>query len=191
MSGSIWFGEIDKTLKTLIPTKVYTLNEALEQVPLPTLIRTPESEFSSEKFPCATISSYGQRFDNFRYQRGKVVTSRDIELGKALIEDTAKPYSMMYQIDFWAKYFEDINLMTLLWSSNFEKFNVLDILDSTGVMRSCDMILQNEVVLDQVRNKNERIFHRSYSYLIKVEIDENIEEEVPIVLSRNTIVTTL
>ena len=44
-------------------------------------------------------------------------------------------------------------------------------------------------VMDTVRQDNERILRRTFSYMIKVEVDENISEEVKIVTNREVVNT--
>lgn len=181
MSGSVWYPQLNKALKTLIPTVVMTHDESGQLVPIPVVIRTPEPEFEVEKFPSATISSYDERFAQFRYTDSRVVVYKDYDRSVAVIEESAKPYSLYYQIDFWAQYQEDIDTMTMMWSSKFKKHNSLTVIDSSGVERSCYMRLVKIAKADTVSDRNDRIFHRVYSYEIWVELDENPLMEVPLV----------
>lgn len=187
MSGSVWYPQVNKALKDLIPTIVKRYNKEGILVAVPTFVRTPESEFKSEKYPAVTISSYDESFANYRYDERKVIVSKDLETGIGILEDGAKPYDLYYQIDFWAQYQEDIEEMVRRWCEKFVKFNVLQVKDSLSNTRNCLMQLLDIGKADIVKNKDERIFHRIYSYLICVELDEGGTSEVKLVLERDII----
>lgn len=184
MAGSVWYPQINKALKELIPSIVKAYSPTKELIPVEVVVRNPETEYKIEKFPCVSIFSYDERFDIGRYlDVDKVIVERDIERGKALVEAPAKPYNLFYQIDFWAKYQSDIDIMTMTWANTFTKHNVLKVKDTLNNLRECYMRQLGYAVADEVREKRERIFHRVYSYEIWVELDETQPVEVPIVLT--------
>jgi len=184
MAGSVWYPQVNLALKTLIPTIVKVYNRDNKLVSVRTLIRTPESEFEIETFPSVSIFPYDERFAQFRYLDGKVLVSKDIEEGTAIIEDTAKPYSLFYQIEFWARFEQDIDQMIMMWNSSFARYNTIVVTDTSGISRTCFMRLIRMNKLDTIEKRDERLFHRVYSYEIWVELDEVTQEEVPIALTR-------
>jgi hypothetical protein len=183
MGGSIWYTQVNRALKTLIPTIVKTYNKDEVLVSVSALVRTPDPEFKVETYPCVTIYSYDEKFSQNRYTEGRVVTSINEGTLRATVEESAKPYSLFYQLDFWAKYQEDIDTMTMLWGSKFAKHNTIQITDSLGVIHTCYMKLVKIAKLDKVQNQDERIFQRVYSYEIWVELDESVPVEVPVALN--------
>lgn len=184
MAGSVWYAQVNKALKDLIPTIVKTYDRNKVLVPVTAIVRTPEPEFKVEKFPSATIFSYDEKFAQNRYSDERVVVAVDQQRGVAVIEESAKPYNLFYQIDFWASFQEDIDTMTMLWGSKFAKHNLLAVKDTLGVNRVCKMKLIKIAKADTVKNKDERVFRRIYSYEIWVELDETAQVEEPIVLTK-------
>jgi hypothetical protein len=184
MSGSVWYSQVNKALKDLIPTIVKRYNKEQELVAVPAIVRTPESEFKVEKFPIVTIFPYGEKFSLSRFDDKEVLVSVDQQAGIGTLEEPARPYDLSYQIDFWSHYQEEIEEMTRRWCAKFTKFNVLEVKDTLNNTRSCFMKLTNIARSDTVKSKDERIFHRIYSYEIWVELDEGSSREVNLAVTR-------
>jgi len=190
--GSVWFKQVDKALIESVNQNIYYLDSEDNQISLPCFVRLPDTEIKVESFPCATLYPFLVKADPQRMlERSKVVVSKDIENGIAEVEKRIKAYNLFYQIDFWAKYYEDIQLITMLWANLYSKFNTLSVIDTDDNNRICHMIEfpNSGEVMDTVRQDNERILRRTFSYMIKVEVDENISEEVKIVTNREVVNT--
>lgn len=181
MAGSVWLKEVDTALLKLIPTIVKYYDENDELVSPAVMVRNPEGTYKIEEFPSVSIFNYNQVFASERYDREEVVTKRDIERKVAVLEKSALPYYLYYQIDFWAKYQEDINEMTRRWLGFIPRNFVLEVKDTEGNIRHCNMELVDFANADYVKG-DERIFHRVYSYRIWVELDEGYEKEYPVVI---------
>ena len=181
MAGSVWLKEVDTALLKLIPTIVKYYDENDELVSPAVMVRNPEGTYKIEEFPSVSIFNYNQVFASERYDREEVLTKRDIERKVAVLEKSALPYYLYYQIDFWAKYQEDINEMTRRWLGFIPRNFVLEVKDTEGNIRHCNMELVDFANADYVKG-DERIFHRVYSYRIWVELDEGYEKEYPVVI---------
>lgn len=181
MAGSVWLKEVDTALLKLIPTIVKYYDENDELVSSAVMVRNPEGTYKIEEFPSVSIFNYNQVFASERYDREEVLTKRDIERKVAVLEKSALPYYLYYQIDFWAKYQEDINEMTRRWLGFIPRNFVLEVKDTEGNIRHCNMELVDFANADYVKG-DERIFHRVYSYRIWVELDEGYEKEYPVVI---------
>lgn len=181
MAGSVWLKEVDTALLELIPTIVKYYDENDDLVSSAVMVRNPEGTYKIEEFPSVSIFNYNQVFASERYDREEVLTKRDIERKVAVLEKSALPYYLYYQIDFWAKYQEDINEMTRRWLGFIPRNFVLEVKDTEGNIRHCNMELVDFANADYVKG-DERIFHRVYSYRIWVELDEGYEKEYPVVI---------
>ncbi len=184
---SVWYGQVDSALIAFIPTIVKTLNRDGDAVPVPVLLRMPENEFAVEVFPSVSIEYYDERVDPIRYYPHDVVVDTVFDedgTGVAVIEKSAIPYNLYYQIDFWAEYREDINEMTRRWSAYTPRHSVLEVTDSSGVKRHCVMTLKGDNKVTVFSEGNTRTFRKTYSYEIKVELDEGVSTTKPIVTNR-------
>lgn len=183
MAGSVWLKEVDTALLNWIPTIVKYYDEEEELKSSPVMVRNPEGEYVIESFPSVSIFNYDQRFSDIRYDREEVLVSVNELTGVGTVEKSALPYDLFYQIDFWAKYQEDINEMTRRWLANVPSRTVLEVKDTGNTTRYCNMELVDFANADFVRGE-ERIFHRAYSYRLWVELDEAPSMAVKVVLER-------
>lgn len=183
MAGSVWLTEVDTALLQLIPTIAKYYDEEGEEAPADVMVRNPEGTFKIEKFPSVSIFNYDQIFASYRYVKEEVLVGFDLENGDAIMEKPAIPFDLYYQIDFWADYQEDINEMTRRWLGKIPKNSVLEVVDTRGTTRYCNMELVDFANADYVKG-DDRIFHRVYSYRIWVELDEGESRGVKVVLDR-------
>jgi hypothetical protein len=187
--GSVWYQEVDTALVNLVSSLINVKDDVGNLVPITTNLRIPEKEFEVEVYPSATINSYGEGFSQKRYDPNPVLVSVNEGTHTAYYEESAKPYSLFYQIDFWAHYIEDINFITLQWADFSRKFNVLSAIDNRGNTRTCNMILKGIVKADYTKDDIERIYHRIYNYEIQVEVDEGKQIAQKVVTQK--VVTTV
>lgn len=184
MSASVWFEQVDTGLLEEIKNTVRVRNSKGVLVPLEDeslIVRKPEEDFKIETFPCVSIYNLSSKFQPLRYVNDPIVVSKDVEAKLATVEDSAIPYELLYQIDFWAEYQEDINQMTMSWlSKHFRQFN-LKVTDSGGKERTCNCLRDGDLHKSDLVRGGERLFHSIISYRIWVEIDEETRYNVPIV----------
>lgn len=188
MSANVWFEQVDIGLLNEIKNTVRVKNSKGVLVPLEDkalIVRKPEEDFKFEVFPCASIYNTNSKFDPVRYSPDPTVVSRDTDTRIAIVEDTAIPYELFYQIDFWTQYQEDMNQMTMSWlARHFRQFN-LTVTDDGGTVRSCNCLISGQPRKSDLVLNKERLFHTIISYRIWVELDNETRYNVPIVMNRD------
>ena len=188
MSANVWFEEVNIGLLEEIKNTVRIKNSkgvlnALKDEAL--LIRKPEEDFKLEVFPCVSIYNLSYKHDPVRYNPSPVIIEEDEENKVVVMEDPAVPFNLDYQIDFWAKYQEDMDCMTRTWlSKHFRQFN-LKVIDDGGVERTCNCLIQGSVVKSDLVLNGERLFHSIIKYQIWVELDDETRYNKPMVIQRS------
>ena len=188
MSANVWFEEVNIGLLEEIKNTVRIKNSkgvlnALKDEAL--LIRKPEEDFKLEVFPCVSIYNLSYKHDPVRYSPSPVIIEEDEENKVVVMEDPAVPFNLDYQIDFWAKYQEDMDCMTRTWlSKHFRQFN-LKVVDDGGVERTCNCLIQGSVVKSDLVLNGERLFHSIIKYQIWVELDDETRYNKPMVIQRS------
>lgn len=187
MSANVWFEEVNRGLIDELKNSVKIKDSNGSLVSLPDnafVVRKPEKEFKFETFPCISIYNKDYKHDVLRYVEGEKVV-KQISGNKALIEDTAVPFNLSYQIDFWADYQSDMDCITRTWlMSHFRQFN-LNVIDDGGNPRSCNVLSQGSIIKSDLMQGNNRLFHSILNYLIWVEIDDEIGYNTDIVTKIN------
>lgn len=187
MSANVWFEEVNRGLIAELKNSVKIKDSNGSLVSLPDnafVVRKPEKEFKFETFPCISIYNKDYKHDVLRYVEGEKVV-KQISGNKALIEDTAVPFNLSYQIDFWADYQSDMDCITRTWlMSHFRQFN-LNVIDDGGNPRSCNVLSQGSIIKSDLMQGNNRLFHSILNYLIWVEIDDEIGYNTDIVTKIN------
>ena len=147
-------------------------------------VRDPEEDLREEEIPCVTITPIMNRFDPRRYNPNPVVINRDTKNNTVHMQESAVPFNLTYQIDFWSRYREDMNIMTSSWiKKHFHQFN-LPVVDDGGVVRSSNaLIYENMKPVDLMKNQK-RLYHSIISYVIWVELDDEVGYNVPMVAER-------
>ena len=188
MSANVWFEEVNIGLLEEIKNTVRIKNSkgvlnALKDEAL--LIRKPEEDFKLEVFPCVSIYNLSYKHDPVRYNPSPVIIEEDEENKVVVMEVPAVPFNLDYQIDFWAKYQEDMDCMTRTWlSKHFRHFN-LKVVDDGGVERTCNCLIQGSVVKSDLVLNGERLFHSIIKYQIWVELDDETRYNKPMVIQRS------
>ena len=187
MSANVWFEEVNRGLIAELKNSVKIKDSNGSLVSLPDnafVVRKPEKEFKFETFPCISIYNKDYKHDVLRYVECEKVV-KQISGNKALIEDTAVPFNLSYQIDFWADYQSDMDCITRTWlMSHFRQFN-LNVIDDGGNPRSCNVLSQGSIIKSDLMQGNNRLFHSILNYLIWVEIDDEIGYNTDIVTKIN------
>ena len=188
MSANVWFEEVNKGLLKEIQNTVRYRNTKGVLVPLEDkalIVRKPEEDFKFEVFPCVSIYNMSYRFDPMRYNPTALKVGEDTENKIAILEDHAVPYNLLYYIDFWTKYQEDMDDMTRTWLiKHFRQFN-LSVIDDGGVERSCNCVTQNNITKSDLLLNGERLFHSIIKLQIWVELDDGTRYNKPMVVNRN------
>ena len=187
MSANVWFEEVERGLKEEILRTVEYLTPAGVKEPVSkemVFVRDPEEDLREEEIPCVTITPIMNRFDTRRYNPNPVVINRDTKNNTVHMQESAVPFNLTYQIDFWSRYREDMNIMTSSWiKKHFHQFN-LPVVDDGGVVRSSNaLIYENMRPVDLMRNQK-RLYHSIISYVIWVELDDEVGYNVSMVADR-------
>ena len=188
MSANVWFEEVNIGLLEEIKNTVRVKNskgvlKALKDEAL--LIRKPEEDFKLEVFPCVSIYNLSYKHDPVRYNPSPVIIEEDEKNKVIVMEASAVPFNLDYQIDFWAKYQEDMDCMTRTWlSKHFRQFN-LKVVDDGGVERTCNCLIQGSVAKSDLVLNGERLFHSIIKYQIWVELDDETRYNKPMVIQRS------
>ena len=175
---SIWKEEVDIGLIDEIFNTVRIPNSKGILVPLESkekqvLIRKPEEDFKPEKYPCVSIYNTGDNFSSERYNPNRI--KKRMSSGIITLEDSAVPFDLTYNIDFWAKYQTDMNAMTKEWlKRHFRQFNLLVIDDGGNEVYVNCLKVSNPRKSDLISG-GERLFHTIISYRIWVEIKDETQ----------------
>lgn len=188
MSASVWFEEVCTGLIQELKKSVRYNNTNGELVTLDDkslMVRKPEEDFKFEKFPCVSVYIVDYKHDPLRYNPEPVVVARDMTNNTATLEETAIPFNLTCQIDFWSRYQVDMDVMTRTWlMKHFRAFN-LPVVDSGGTERTCNCFTQGSIVKSDLVLNKERLFHSIIKYQIWVEIDEEMCYNTSMVTSMN------
>ena len=188
MSANVWYEQVDIALLKELQNTVRYRDKHGILVPLEDnalIVRKPEEEFKLETFPCVSIYNTTTTFDPMRYNSDPIKVGEDIDNSIAIMEDPAIPYKLLYQIDFWAKYQDDMNNMTMSWTTkHFRQFN-LNVIDDGGTERSCNCLIKTPLTKSDLVSGGERLFHTITSYEIWVELDSETRYNVNMVTDSN------
>ena len=188
MSANVWFEEVNIGLLQELKNTVRIRNSkgvlvALEDKAL--IIRKPEEDFKFETFPCVSIYNLSYRHEPTRYNPQPIKVGEDVENKLAVLEESAIPFDLTYQIDFWAEYETDMDCMTRTWlSKNFRQFN-LSVIDDGGTERTCNCLMQGNVVKSDLVLNGNRLFHSIIKLQIWVELDSETRYNKPMVIERD------
>lgn len=183
-SESVWFEQVDTALIKHIQESVRLPNANKVLTPVPVKVRKPDEDFKIEEYPCITIYNLYSMRDEVRYCPDDVVVSRDTTKNTLIKEKPAIPYSLYYQIDFWARKQSQMNDMTRLWLGHHPDrcFN-LPVKDISGNDRSCFVLMTDDLKKSDFLSGIQRTFHSILTYRVSVEIDERIRNESSMVSS--------
>lgn len=189
MSANVWFEEVNiGLLQELYDTvRVKDPNGVLVKLnrEKALVVRKPEEDFKLEVFPCISIYNLTHKHDPLRYNSAPVKVGEDKENKIVVLEDPAVPFNLEYQIDFWAKYQEDMDCMTRTWlTKHFRQFN-LKVVDDGGTERTCNCLAQGSITKSDLVLNKERLFHSIAKLQIWVELDDETRYNKPMVVNRN------
>ena len=181
---SVWNEQIDIALKEEIQKHTIRREKSGRYIRLPDeaiIVRKPEEDFKSEVYPCVSYFEQSAEFVSSRYNPIPVPIKRNADSHLITLEETAIPFNVTYQIEFWAKYQKDINEITQSWLlKHFRQFN-LDLKDDNGIVRSSNVLLQPPITRSDLISGKERIFRNIFNYVIWVELDNESRYNVSMV----------
>lgn len=177
-SESVWYEQVDSALVNLLRDKIH-----IDGKPVKVVVRKPDDDFNTEDYPLVSIYALYDRFSTDRYDPEPVVVSKNTELNSAILEESALPYDLFYQIDFWASLQTDMNSMLKQWKAYSKNWFNLDVLDESGNPRSCFVLSRNDFNKADLLKKGKRLFHSFGTYKVQVEIDEKVQTIVSVVTS--------
>lgn len=192
MSASVWFEQVDTGLIQEIRNTVkrYYMGELTELNEKAVIIRKPEEDFKFEVFPCVSIYNLSYAHSKERYSAKlpvKIGLTEEEGKKRLEMEESAIPFDLSYQIDFWAKFQDDMNVMIQTWlTHHFRQFN-LKVTDSGGNERTCNCLTKGSVVKSDLLQGGERLFHSVVKLQIWVEINEELRYTTPVVIDRNIV----
>lgn len=163
-SRTVWWEEVNKGFIDKL-TKIYGDSVQID-------FRTDDDlqEAEGVSYPRILISNLDEQFDRIRYDDKPVVVSSDETT--VSIEESAKPYNLTIQFDLVTTYITDMNKLTMLWNNNFLDWDNLDVVDTGGTPRSVAIKNIYKTSSKETTEDGQRLFRRTYLYLVKVEIDE-------------------
>lgn len=182
MSESVWYEEVDTSLIKLLQSVIQ-----IDGKPIKVVVKKPDDDFSEEEYPLVTIYSLFDRFSVDRYDPEPVVVSRDFDKKISVLEDSAQPYDLFYQIDFWSTLQSDMNSMTEQWKAFSKRWFNLSVLDKSGTERSCFVLSRNDFNKSDLMKNGMRLFHSFGTYKVQVELDNNSQEIVSMVTSKSDV----
>jgi hypothetical protein len=170
-SESVWFEEIDTALIDYINSVVS----------VPVQVRKPELDFKDEEYPIITIYNLYPRYDIMRKSEDKVV-SKDETNKVHTIEAGAEPFNLAYQIDFWSMLHSDMNDMLQKWLYKHSRDFMLPVKDKSGNQRYSYATRNGDgITRSDEFTGNKRLYHSTYTYNIRVELDEKSQVTKPMV----------
>lgn len=172
---SVWFEQVDQALYDLLKDTVYTYGDdgTVEHI-VPSFPLTDE-ELKTVKLPTAIIKKENHEFDLFRYDKQDQVVGYNSNTSNAIVETSAMPYTLNYQIDFLANYQEDINQMTRVWAMKIPKRYMLGVKDMSGNPRQCYMRQTSPIVTMNELKGDAKLYRICIKYAIWVELDEGTQ----------------
>lgn len=195
MSANVWFEEVNSGLISEIHAHVKARNSKDVLAPLyydietpeknQIMVRKPEEDFKPEVFPCVSIYNKTYEHDWLRYDPIPVKLGLNKNAKIIEMEETAVPFKLFYQIDFWARYQTDMDCMTRTWLlRHFRQFN-LAVVDDGGVNRSCNVMQIGQVTKSDLVLNKERLFHSIANLEIWVELDDETRYNMPVVITHD------
>ena len=187
LSESVWFEQVDTALINYIQGIVKLPNANGILTPVPVKVRKPDEDFKVEEYPCITLYNLYSLRDEVRYCPDMVAVERDTVNNRIVLEKSAIPYNLYYQLDFWSRLQSEMNDMTRKWLGNHPDrcFN-LPVKDLSGQNRESFVLMTDDLKKSDFLTDTKRTFHSMITYRVWVEIDEKIRVEESMVTSTPT-----
>lgn len=176
MSQSVWIEQVDIALVELLGNIIQ-----IDGKPVKVVVRKPDEDLDEEDYPLVSIYNLYDRFSTDRYSPEPLVAFRSKDSNALVVEESALPYDLYYQIDFWSTLQSDMNSMTKQWKAFAKKWFNLDVIDESETLRSCFVLCRNDFNKADLMKNGKRLFHSFGTCKIQVEIDEVVQTVEPMV----------
>lgn len=193
MNSTVWTEQICEGLKSLIQS-IITFPKNNKEVPIPVHVKKPDEDFKIESYPMAYIYNFSiSKRDPERYYPFKVLRNANTETFKGVLERSAVPHSLFFQIDFYTTLQSDMDKIMQKWLFEAGKDFNLPVTDSGGTERTAFALNTGNVIQKQDNlSGSNRVFCSSFTYRIWAEIDEeNVNNLEPCDLVSSTEVNCL
>lgn len=176
MDTSVWFKNIDEAFKSLL------LDIKIDDKSIFSFIRLPEKEFVVPQYPSVSLTHLYFNYDSSRTNPDDIIRlSTDPQTFSAVFEEPASPYKLIYQIDFWAGYYTEMNSMCEQWALISKDGFILDTVDEAGIERKSLVALKDLMQTKIYKSGGKRILQSFQTLSVDVEIDKGRTYKLPIV----------
>ena len=147
---------------------------------VPIIIKAPETEFKDVELPAVSVALIDIRYAP---ERQDWIHQEEIDIvgGVAYKKDMPIPYDILFQISTYTEYLEDDRSIQaqLLKKLPPRTYLEVDVLGATPLSQSYYMFLQGYGEGDIIGDK--RIYRKIFTYLVPVELDFDMMQEVKLV----------
>lgn len=166
---SVWWEEVDLALLDLLKNFHYVKNNK-ERVKVPVLFFPLSMNNEKYEYPIVMFRHLNEEFDLERYSALPVQVS--IEDNVATYEDSARPYTLNYQLDIIAEKQRDLNYLTKQWSCLVPIRGTIPVVDTEGTTRRCFMSCEPPRQIDYYAVRGEdRLLRTVIKFKVKIELD--------------------
>lgn len=180
VNRSVWWEEVDRALYEFISKNVF-YKRGGKEIPVPIHFYPIKDESFIKKGlrPGIAIQHLAEVFDNDRYSPEEVVVSNKDNI--AHIEQSAKPFTLQYQIEFMSDLQSDVNYMTRCWHSATGIRFMLPVKDAEGTQRYSYVYVGRHSKTYITVETEERLIRDIIQINVKVELDEGVVRQEAIV----------
>ena len=180
VNRSVWWEEVDQALYDFIKENVF-YKRGGKEIPVPIHFYPIKDEhlIKSGLRPGVAIQHLVEKFDTDRYSSEEVVTATIDNV--AHIEQSAKPYTLQYQIEFISDLQTDVNYMTRCWHSATGMRFMLPVKDAEGTQRYSYVYTNRQAKTYVTVETEDRLIRDIIQINVKVELDEGIVRQGAIV----------
>lgn len=182
-TANVWHKEVEEGLVKEILSCTKYLSASGVETPLSdgmAWVRSPDEELRIEDYPCVIISELYEIYDARRW----CINPSRVSYGggKVVLQEPSQPFNLYYQLDFWSRFKEDMNVMTRTWFQHHGNSFNLSVVDDGGTERSCNAYREGSMKpFDYVTN-TKKAYRMSCVYVVWVELDTNEDYEANVVL---------
>lgn len=184
---SVWWEEVDKALLNLLKNFHYVKNNK-ERVKVPVLFFPLSMNTEKYEYPIVMFRHLNEEFDLKRYSALPVQVL--VEGDTAIYEESAKPYTLNYQLDIITEKQRDLNYLTKQWSCLVPLRGTIPVTDVEGTVRYCYMSCEPPRAIDYYAVRGEdRLLRTVIKFKVQIELDMGSATRKSIV-SKNPSITT-
>ena len=182
---SVWWEEVDKALLELLKNFHYVKNDK-KRIKVPVLFFPLSMNTEKYEYPIVMIRHVNEEFDLERYSAYPVQVSVDGNV--ATYEDSARPYTLNYQLDIITEKQRDLNYLTKQWSCLVPLRGTIPVVDVEGTVRNCFMSCKPPRMIDYYAVRGEdRLLRTVIEFKVQIELDMGTSYKRDIV-SKNPII---